>query len=351
MSAEENETKSPPQEDAGETDSRVSVPPVSAPIEEPVASDAPTPRPPLANSRLLWLLTALPLLGVVELTAHIWQTHSVVPEDDWRAAKALVEKKGVSKNDLIVFAPDWADPLGREYFGNDLASLEREGRADETSFVKAYEVSIRGKHRPELAGWKKVGEEKVGAISVTTLENPAPATVIDDLFTHMREGGMTVAHIDDHESPCPLVHTNASSGGLWFGPATPGDRFSCGATSVGISVLHALDHSARKCFFAPPDKANAILRIRFQDVAFGTVIHGHHGLQHEAERDKKGAPVTLTFRYGDRTLGKAVHLDGTGWFGFEIPTPELQGQKGELTVDVSTTNAHRRHYCFQADTR
>lgn len=351
MSAEENETKSLPHEDAGESDSRASVPPVSAPASDPVVSDAPTPRPTLVNGRLLWLLTALPLIGAVELFAHLFQTHDVVPESDWKAAKAAIEKKGLAKNELLVFAPDWADPLGRAHFGNELASLEREGRADETSFVKAYEVSIRGKHRPELASWKKSGEERVGAITISTFENPSPATVIDDLFSHMREGGMTVTHIDDHESPCPLVRASSASGGLWFGPATPGDRFSCGATSVGISVLHALDHSARKIFFAPVDKANAILRIRFQDVTFGTVIHGHHGLQHEAERDKKGAPVTLTFRYGDRTLGKAVHADGAGWSGFEIPTPELQGQKGELTVDVSASNAHRRHYGFQADTR
>ncbi len=325
--------------------------PSAAPVSIPPASDAPTPRPVVRHPPLLWLLTALPLVGILELGAHRRQTHDVVPESDWQAAKAIVEKKSLANNDLLVFAPDWSDPLGRRYFGNELASLEREGRGDETSFARAYEVSIRGKHRPELAAWKKVGEEHAGAITITTLENPAPATVIDDLFSHMREGGMTVSHVDDHEAPCPLVHTNASSGGLWFGPATPGDRFSCGGTSVGISVLHALDHSARKCFFAPPDKANAVLRIRFQDVAFGSLIHGHHGLQHEAERDKKGAPVTLTFKAGDRTLGKAVHLDGTGWFGFEVPTPELQGQKGELTVEVSSTGAHRRHYCFQADTR
>lgn len=295
-----------------------------------------------------WAFAAVPLVGVVELGMHLYQTRDVVPEADWKAARELVRGQ-LKPDDLVVFAPQWSDPLGREYFGDEIASIAREARPDETRFARAFEVSIRGKHRDELRLWRRVNEQRAGAVTVTTFENPAPAKVIDDLLSHAGPEGMSVSRVDNgREVECPWGRGATQSGGLWFGPAIPGDKFSCSGSFVGVSVLHALDHSARRCFYVPP--SGGVIRMRFANVGFGQVLHGHHGLQHEAERSGTGAPVTLVFRAGDRTLGKVTHLDGTGWTGFELPTSELAGQRGELVVDVSSSGG-RRHYCFEADTR
>ena len=286
-----------------------------------------------------------------ELGAHVFQTHDVVPATDWDAARDAVNAMW-QPGDLVVFQPDWADPLGREHFGAKLAGIPDEARPDDTRFPRAFEVSIRGFHDPELADWKKVASRKVGAVTITTLENPSPVHLLDDLLAHASPAGMSVARVDGgNESDCRWVHGATTSGGLGAGPATPGDRFVCsGGSFVGVSIIHDLADRPRRCFFAPTAGGTSVVRVRFGNVAFGSVLHGHVGLAQFNERDRTGPPVALTWRANDRVLGKITHVDGDGWKGFELDTTELQGQKGELVAEISSA-AGGRHYCFEADTR
>jgi hypothetical protein len=332
-----------PENDAGVSEA---APEVSAPASAPHGA---------TRARLLfarWGFAIVPAVGLLELLAHAKQVASTVPEKDWDAARVAVEKIA-APTDLVLFAPLWTDPIGREHFGDALADVTRTARPDESRFPRAIEVSIRGKHRPELEGWKSVAREKVGAITITTLENPHPVHVIDDLLTHASPGGMSVHRIDGgRDTDCPWTQTATQAGGLGAGPAVPGERFACpGGNFVGISVIHALDHSPRRCFFAPPGGGSSVLRVRFANVAFGDALHGHAGLQNEAERDKTGAPVTLTWKVGERVIGKLVHHDGEGWRGWELATPELKGQKGDLVAEITSSSGNRRHFCFEADTQ
>jgi hypothetical protein len=70
-----------------------------------------------------------------------------------------------------------------------------------------------------------------------------------------------------------------------------------------------------------------------------------------AERDRRGSPVTLTFRSGGSTLGSVVHNDGEGWKPFEFDTSAIAGQTAELDVEISSPSGDRRQYCFEAATR
>ncbi len=293
----------------------------------------------------------VPLLGLGELAAHFIQVSSVVPDADWDAARAAVEADW-KPGDLVVFEPEWTDPLGRKHFGEKLAGIPNEARPDDTRFPRAFEVSIRGYHDPELEGWKRVASRKVGAVTITTLENPAPAHLVDDLIDHASPAGMAVARVDrGNESECKWTHGSAMSGGLGAGPATPGDRFVCGGGGfVGVTLVHDLADRARRCFYVPTPGGSSAVRVRFENVAFGAALHGHLGMANFNERDRTGPPVTLTWRAGDRVLGKVTHVDGDGWKGFELSTSDLTGQRAELVVDVASTGSGRQ-FCFEADTR
>jgi hypothetical protein len=290
---------------------------------------------------------ALPVVGLVELVAHAVQTRSVASDADWDAARTYVAAQA-KPDDLVAFAPKWADPIGREHFGPRLATIEREARPDETRFPRALEVSIRGAHLPAFAGWRQAGEQRFGSVAVTTWENPAPAHVIDDLVSLVDPQHLRVYRGD---ADCNFVHGSPQSGNLGYGPAVPGDRFACpGSGFVGVSVVADLDYVPHRCIFAPPP-GNAPLHLRFADVRFGHTLHGHHALYVEAERDKKGAPVTISFKTGGSTLGTVVHRDGEGWKPFELDTSALADQKGELDVEITSPGGDRRLYCFEADTR
>jgi hypothetical protein len=298
-----------------------------------------------------WAFVVVPAVGVLELVAHSWQTSAgVTPESDWRAAREVVKGK-IKSDDLVIFAPSWADPVGRETFGDEIATLEREAFPDVTRFARAFEVSIRGKHRDELAGWREVSRDRVGGITITTFENPAPVKILDDLVLHVVPQGMTATRADGaRETDCNFTQGGGQAGGLGSGMAIPSARFNCqGGGFVGVSVLEPFDYQARKCIFAQPLGGAAVLRIRFANVAFGKALHGHHGLYSEHERG--GSPVALVWKAEDKTLGRVVHNDGDGWKGFELDTRDLEGKRGELIAEISAANPARRQYCFEADTR
>lgn len=294
----------------------------------------------------------MPVLGLVELGAHWKQTRSVTPDEDWIAARDAV-KPELRDGDLVLFAPGWADPLGRRFFGAEIATIAREARPDESRFARAFEVSIRGAHAPELARWKRAGERRFGAVTVTTYENPAPATVKDDLVLRLGAKDVTVSRVDGQgEAPCPFQRGATQPGSTYVpqGPAIPGDKFVCPGTYVGVGILHDMDHLPRRCIFASPIPG-ATLRIRFADVRFGQTLHGHDGVQWVTDRTRAGDPVQIAFSVKGLEVGRHAHKPGSGWVGFEFPTRELDGQRGELVVDVTARGQGQKHFCFEVDTR
>jgi hypothetical protein len=298
-----------------------------------------------------WIVFVVPAVAVIELGLYFRQVTSVVSDEDWKAAKAEVEKRA-KPEDLVAFAPQWVDPVGREKFGDRIATMEREAYPDVSRFPRAIEVGIRGEHLADLHGWREVDHTSVGRITLTTFENPSPVTLKDDLLRHAGRPDMHVAIVDPSgEHECTYGRYGVQSGNLGFGPAVPSLRYQCGGAYVGISIMADLDYRPRRCLFAPAQGQGATIRLKFDSIAFGRVLHGHHGLYVEAERDGKGAPVAIAFRSGDKTLGKLVHRDGEGWKNFELDTSDLEGKTGELVAEITSSSRDRRLYCFEADTR
>lgn len=302
---------------------------------------------------LPWALAAVPLVGAIELVLHVKQTTvDVVSLEDYRAAADAV-KAEAKPDDLVVFAPFWADPLGREAFGDALAGMKHEARPDETRFPRAFEVSIRGARAKELEGWKTVWSKDVGKVHVTLLENPAPAKILVDLVDLVTPERLRVARVEGGaETPCPFQRGVGQPGGLGVpqGPAVPAAKFVCASGFVGVAVLHDLEHRPRLCIFASPQGASASLRLAFSDVPFGASVHGHTGVQWLTERTPSQERFEVSFEADGRPIGTAVHRVGVGWNGFELPTRERAGTKGELVAEVRGTSA-ARSFCFEADTR
>lgn len=293
----------------------------------------------------------MPLVGVVELILHVKETTvDVVPDSDWTAARDAI-KADVKPDDLVLFAPFWADPVGREFFGDDLAGIKREARPDESRFRRAFEVGIRGAHREEIAGWKKVSEKQVGKITIGTYENPRPVTLHDDLIDLATPDRLTVSKVDANgETACAWAHGAGQPGGLGVpqGPAIPGDKWSCaGGGYVGVAVLHALDHHPHLCLFVSVQ--GGAVRVKWSGVTFGNTLHGGSGIQWVNERVPSQDRVQIAFSYQGALIGTNVHRVGAGWTFFELPTPELAGKKGDLVADV--VGAPPREFCFEADTR
>jgi hypothetical protein len=294
---------------------------------------------------------AIPAIAVLELGAHCVQISRRIPEEDWRGARDAV-KAGALPGDLVVFAPFWVDPLGREHFKDELATVDREARPDDTRFPRAFEVSIRGAHLAELDGWSEESRQRFGAITVTAWKNPSPVKVIDDLVAHATPDRARVTLADGaNEAECSWARGNAQSGAIGFGPGMPSEHFVCPRGGfVAVSVLQATDYRPHKCIYVPPVGGGTAIRIRFADVELGHSLHGHHAINWDQARFNS-PPVTLTWKLEGKTIGRFVDGDADGWKSFEIDTSDLAGQRGELVAEVTAPTSSHRQYCFEADTR
>lgn len=300
-----------------------------------------------------WGVALLCLVGVWELAAHVWQVTHVPSDGDWAAARKVVEGK-LKPTDLVLFAPGWSEPLGREHFGDRIASIERMARPDESRFLRAIEVSMRGATRGEIAGWPVIESERIGPFTVRIAENPHPVPVKDDLVTRVQPERMTLARVDGEAvSECAWTRSQVQSGGLGAGPAVPEYRFMCPSGGfAGVTVMSPSDYSARRCIYVPPAGGATVMRLTFRDVAFGKILTGHHTIYVEADyAGNHGTPVVLAFSSRGQSLGKFTRRDGQGWTPFETDTRDLDGQTADLVAEVSSGSAHRRVYCFEASTR
>jgi len=313
----------------------------------------PAPKKALSPA-LMALAFVIPVVGLVELALFVRESTDVVSDADWLAAREAV-KKDLTPEDLVVFAPGWIDPVGRRYFGPDIMTFDRAARADESRFRRAFEVAFHGDHRSEVKDWKNVSEGSYGKLTVRRLENPHFAPVITDFLARAEPPTLSVTRAEPSgtEAACTWVRGPVQSAGIYYpaGPATPGNKFVCPSTFVGITVIQALDHSPRRCIAAFPPGGTSALRMTFAGVKLGKSIVAHHGIHYDGERYNVGTPVTIVFRTRTGPLGQSVHRDGQGWSSFELDTTELAGKTEDIIVEVSSSVGMRRQYCFEATTR
>jgi hypothetical protein len=128
-------------------------------------------------------LSAVPavlLVGVAiwEIVATRAQATAVPGDDDWARAAAIVRRE-YQPGDLIVFAPPWADPIGRLHLG-DLIPLETAGRMDADRYGRIWELSIRGAVAREVIGIEPPVAHHAGPVEVKRFER-APVEVVAEL--------------------------------------------------------------------------------------------------------------------------------------------------------------------------
>jgi hypothetical protein len=304
-------------------------------------------------SRLRYAFLALPLLGLAELGGHFFFAARPPSFDDWfQAARAVGETR--KDGDLIVVAPGWADPAARRAFGDALMPLADVARPDVTRYAHALEVSILGERSGELAGWREESRRVEGKFLLRRLENPAPAHVVYDFTDHARPPFADVRGTEPAVACAWNPHAAIVASGGFGHPAFPSERFECPGGpffNVGATVIADEQFRPRRCLWSHPFARGEIVT-RYHKVPLGRVIRGHGGIYWIVEREKRGAPVTLTVRVDGDTIGSAVHRDGDGWSLFELDLGAHAGEaEAEVELAVSSTNNRDRHFCFEADTR
>ncbi len=305
----------------------------------------------MSRWRYLWL--GVPVFAVGELALHVAFSRRAPRVEEWRELSEPVRRLK-RPSDLLVVAPEWAEPIARHAFGDGVFPLEQIARADASSFARALEVSALGARAHETSAWRVVSEEKSGRFTLRVLENPAPVRAKYRFIEHVATPSLTVSIVaDDRETPCPFTdRAPVTAGGLHGHVTFPRERFRCpgGESSfVGVTVIDDQNYLPRRCIWAHPP-GRGFLRLRFSGVPLGSKIRGWAGLSYFLFRDGLGEPVTLSFQADGRTLGEHQHRDEWGFRGFSFATAGSGDRTTDVDVIVRAEAAPDRDFCFVAET-
>jgi hypothetical protein len=298
---------------------------------------------------LLWMV--VPVLGLAELGAHYFFSTRAPGLEAWRDLAPHVERLH-EPGDLVVVAPDWAEPNARHALGDALMPFEHVARADVTPFRRALEVGLRGARAAETAAWRVQTEERVGPFRLRVLENPAPEAVVFDFTGAVADADVRVLTGDREEACLWRTHARRSAGGLHGHPAFPAERHVCPGAEhhfVGVTAVEDEQWRGRRCLWAHAVDGKA-LAIRFADVPLGARIRGYGTLPWWLERELKGETVGLEVLVGGAPIGRYEHRDGSPWEPFSFETGRA-GQRGDVEFRITSPRARDRQFCFVADTR
>ncbi len=303
----------------------------------------------MGRARLLWLL--LPIAGLAELGWFVHDARSAPRVDEWQALRAEVAKRK-GPNDLVVVAPEWADPIARHAFGDELMPIRDLARPDATAYARAVEIDALGSSAGELDGWRVASEERVGRFRIRTRENPSPARVLFSFLEHAQPPALEVSV--GARDACPYTRrAPPSAGGLHGHLAFPRERYTCGGGEeffVGVTILDDQEYRPRRCLWAEPRPGEA-LHLLYKAVPIGQTISGYAGLSYFIFRDGKHGPITFAARVGGEPVGSYEHHDEAGWHGFRFDTARFAGQTADVEFTVTSDDPYDRQFCFYADTR
>lgn len=299
---------------------------------------------------LRWLWLAIPVLGLGELGAHFYFARRAPDLDEWRALRPrIVELR--KKDELVVVAPAWAEPLARHAFGEDQMPLAHVARPDVSGFARALEVSALGKQSPELDGWREIERHEAGRFTLRVLENPRFTPLRFDFVEAVARGRARVSVSGARgEEPCPFTeNARTATGGLLGHVAYPRARFRCGGDDsfVGVTVIEDDDYRPHRCILARLSRPGTIA-IRFPDVPLGSRVRGFTGLSFFLLRDGGTPSAPLGVHIDGREIGRLNGRELPLWAPFEFSTAGATEAGVEFRVEI---DAVARELCLFADSR
>ena len=293
---------------------------------------------PLAAAALLVTASLGEALGVV------LQARGGPSDADWTAVASTLRAE-LAPTDGLLVGTRWIEPVARQKLGDSLLTRERLG-APVATWPRLTMVAEAG-HGSIPEGYLVEGRTRVGALELTRARAAAPFVVLARLEGLLR-GAVASVDTGGRDEPCTWSAFGPVSGNLGTGPALPSERFLCLGAFVARSVVTDTTYAAHDAVYMDVPGDGRTLVVRWTAMPLGSTLRGGFGLYVEAERDGKGAPITLEWRVDDRSLATLTHRDGEGWKRFEVPTGAAPGATGMLEMRVRSPGGSRRWFGVSA---
>jgi hypothetical protein len=273
------------------------------------------------------------VLALVETGNALLAPLRAPTDRDWRAAAAAV-RTGFRPGDLIVAAPEWADPLLRLHLG-DLISIPVAGRLDVARFGRIWEISQRGARSPEAQDSRVAQTSRQGALTLRRYERPAAQVSFDFVAEWSRASVSRVAG-GGQVNLCYRVS----------------DRFECRdlpAQSLKPELLE-IDTSPHFAL-ATALTGHATTVVEFDRVPLGRELAVGAGLHNVWLRKSGRGTVSLRVLVQGRELGRIEAGSFTGWTVRKFDTSALAGQSQSVRFEITVDDPNSRTLGFAAEAR
>lgn len=283
------------------------------------------------------ILFLLPLfISFIEIFGSYGLRHSRPTLEDFRAAADYIAPR-LSANVRLVAAPSAYDPLLRQVLGDRL-TLPQIAPLDLHAFDTLYALSVDGSFPRQRFSGRPSVEGRFGPLVLYRWDRGAPPPLILDLVGELRR-----ARVELHEAGsvrhCRLTrprHTEMRFG-LSAPPMPPAERFVCDARRpeiyVGETLIEGIDHRPRRAIYQSPPAGGSVHTI-FPELELSEILSIRTGIHAQFERDGAGEPYDLIARFNGGEIGRIRHSDGEGFIELRIDTSALEGERGELRIEI-----------------
>jgi hypothetical protein len=234
----------------------------------------------------------------------------------WTAAADHVRGQSggadADSGNLIVFAPRWVDPVGRQYFGDQM-NIEMAARMDAAQYARIWEVSIGGARASETLGLVAHSTKHFGALRVRQYIQEPSVVAFD--FT----AGWKQAEVSGQMQGRP----------------------NFGLQEVGFQ--------AHRCIKVVP-KPDQTAVMRFGSATLGTHLVAYVGLADVFTRRDIREPGRFEVVVNDKVLASADVTVDNGWQRVEVATEVGRGSV-EFRMTAVGKGARDRRICFAAEAR
>ena len=268
----------------------------------------------MVGAQQLRVLAALPALVIAVISVgELWSaTHygdDAPASDDWRRVDELLAERH-RPGELIVFAPQWIDPLGRHYLG-DRMDLPMVARMDAARYPVIWEVSTREHRAPETRGLRATGDWSFGPLKVRRFEQE-PAEIVFD-FTD----SLGLAEVRGRAVGRPKVS------------------------------LEEVAFAPHRCIRVETRPGQEVV-LSFTGVELGTHLVDYAGLADVFTRRDIRSPADLRIEIGGKTVGERRLGVDDGWVRLEVNTEEAAAAEVRFVIGAKQP---RRLVCFAAEAR
>jgi hypothetical protein len=266
------------------------------------------------RERPAWRTVGIAAPALILVVISLWEMVAVTrariltpSERDWQALSSAL-RAAHRPGDLIVFAPAWIDPVGRQHLG-DLIPIEMAARPDAARYAVVWEVAEEGARAPDTAGLTADRTQEFGPL----------------LLRHYRQ--TPVAVVTDFAAALPTATISGR------GKGRPSVR------------LEEVGFAPHRCVLVVPQPDQTV-RLAYPSVALGSELVGHVGLADVFTRRDVRDPARLVVSVDGRALADVTVGVEDGWVRFRAPTAPKAGAAVEIAATALGPRARDRRVCF-----